>query len=131
MTRLRPAARVVAGSRGALNVRAERDFAKDVGGTTVTKEMLNTERYIATNRFKVKPNAGAKFEQRWATRKSRIADLDGFRYFHLMRRVPRKEGESIPEGALVTGYCIRIAIVIHAQDCAAECGVAYDVGCWV
>lgn len=43
--------------------------------------------YIATNRFAVRPNQQAVFEKRWATRKSRLAVLPGFRYFHLMRRV--------------------------------------------
>jgi heme-degrading monooxygenase HmoA len=52
-----------------------------------SKGLLKRDRYIATNRFAVKPGKEAKFEQRWATRKSRLAELDGFRYFHLMRRV--------------------------------------------
>jgi heme-degrading monooxygenase HmoA len=47
------------------------------------------DRYIATNRFAVRPNQQAKFEKRWATRQSRLATLDGFKYFHLMRRVKR------------------------------------------
>ena len=50
--------------------------------------LLKRDRYIATNRFAVrKGDAAAKFEKRWATRKSRLASLEGFRYFHLMRRV--------------------------------------------
>jgi heme-degrading monooxygenase HmoA len=32
---------------------------------------LTSTRYIASNRFKVRPNAGAKFEKRWAERTSR------------------------------------------------------------
>ena len=111
LLRLRAKHRVVLGSRRSVVVRAERDFAKDVGGTTVTKEMLSTERYIATNRFKVKPSAGAKFEQRWATRKSRLAELDGFRYFHLMRRVPRRDGEEIPAGAVHAPLAAKAALV--------------------
>jgi heme-degrading monooxygenase HmoA len=35
----------------------------------------------------VRPNSQAKFEKRWADRSSRLASLEGFRYFHLMRRV--------------------------------------------
>jgi len=35
----------------------------------------------------VRPGSEAKFEARWANRKSRLAELDGFRYFNLMRRV--------------------------------------------
>jgi len=48
---------------------------------------LKRDRYVATNRFSVRKGREAKFEKRWATRKSRLASLDGFRYFHLMRRV--------------------------------------------
>ena len=50
-------------------------------------EKLKRERYVATNRFTVRDGKDAKFEKRWATRKSRLAELDGFRWFHLMRRV--------------------------------------------
>ena len=49
--------------------------------------LLFRDRYVATNRFSVRKDKQAKFEKRWATRKSRLATLDGFRYFHLMRRV--------------------------------------------
>ncbi|KAL3776565.1 hypothetical protein ACHAWO_001749 [Cyclotella atomus] len=48
---------------------------------------LSRDRYVATNRFTVRPNSQAKFEKRWADRSSRLASLEGFRYFHLMRRV--------------------------------------------
>jgi heme-degrading monooxygenase HmoA len=51
------------------------------------KGVLKRDRYVATNRFAVRKGQAAKFEKRWATRKSRLATLDGFRYFHLMRRV--------------------------------------------
>lgn len=54
---------------------------------TTTKGLLKRDRYVATNRFAVRQGKAAKFEQRWATRKSRLATLDGFKYFHLMRRV--------------------------------------------
>ena len=49
--------------------------------------LMKRDRYIATNRFSVRRNQEAKFEKRWATRKSKLAILDGFRYFQLMRRV--------------------------------------------
>mmetsp|Transcript_11239 Transcript_11239/g.21434 ORF Transcript_11239/g.21434 Transcript_11239/m.21434 type:complete len:335 (-) Transcript_11239:11-1015(-) len=49
--------------------------------------LMKRDRYIATNRFSVRRNQQAKFEKRWATRKSKLAILDGFRYFQLMRRV--------------------------------------------
>jgi heme-degrading monooxygenase HmoA len=54
---------------------------------TLPKDAMVAQRYIATNRFKVRNNAGPKFEKRWAERKSRLADLEGFRFFNLMKRV--------------------------------------------
>lgn len=98
LKQFRPASRKVLGGRRAMFVRAEKNWAKEAGGTVVTADMLPADRYIATNRFKVKQGAEARFEQRWATRKSRLAVLDGFRTFFLMRRVPKEEGESIPKG---------------------------------
>jgi heme-degrading monooxygenase HmoA len=55
--------------------------------STTSKGLLKRDRYVASNRFSVRQGKAAKFEQRWATRKSRLAQLDGFKYFHLMRRV--------------------------------------------
>jgi heme-degrading monooxygenase HmoA len=52
-----------------------------------TKGILKRDRYVATNRFSVRKDKQGKFEKRWATRKSRLASLEGFKYFHLMRRV--------------------------------------------
>ena len=54
---------------------------------TTDKGLLKRDRYVATNRFAVRKGQQAKFEKRWATRKSRLATLPGFQYFHLMRRV--------------------------------------------
>ena len=45
----------------------------------------------AVRRFKVKKGAGAAFEKRWCTRKSKLAVLPGFRFFTLMRRVDQAE----------------------------------------
>ena len=64
----------------------------DSASTTTTKGLLQRDRYIATNRFAVRSGQAAKFEKRWATRKSKLATLDGFRYFHLMRRVTMVDG---------------------------------------
>lgn len=58
-----------------------------IGNTLLSKEALKAERYIATNRFKVRPGKDAKFEKRWADRKSRLAQLEGFRFFTLLKRV--------------------------------------------
>ena len=67
-------------------------FAEDDNETELTgKGLLRRDRYVATNRFAVRPGKEAKFEKRWATRKSRLASLDGFKYFHLMRRVALNE----------------------------------------
>lgn len=66
---------------------------------TTGKGLLKRDRYVATNRFAVRSGKEAKFEQRWATRKSRLAELDGFKYFHLMRRVQisdEAEGQQQP-----------------------------------
>ena len=59
-------------------------------GTATTKTgkgLFKRDRYIVTNRFSVRQDQQAKVEKRWATRKSRLAELEGFQYFHLMRRV--------------------------------------------
>jgi len=48
-----------------------------------TKGLLKRDRYVATNRFAVRQGKGAKFEARWANRKSRLSELEGFKYFHL------------------------------------------------
>lgn len=63
-----------------------------------SKGLYKRDCYVATNRFAVRQNQQAVFEKRWTTRKSRLAVLPGFRYFHLMRRVTEdgsyEEGES-------------------------------------
>jgi heme-degrading monooxygenase HmoA len=59
--------------------------------TLTDRGLLKRDRYVATNRFVVRKDREPKFEQRWATRKSRLATLPGFRYFHLMRRVTLEE----------------------------------------
>lgn len=52
-------------------------------------DLLKRDRYIASNRFRTRGGrSAAKFEQRWAKRESKLADLEGFRFFSLLRRVP-------------------------------------------
>eukprot|EP01036_Dinobryon_divergens_P033229 gene33229-42967_t len=58
-----------------------------LGNTALATGSLPSQRYIATNRFKVRPSSGPKFEKRWADRKSRVAQLEGFRFFTLLKRV--------------------------------------------
>jgi heme-degrading monooxygenase HmoA len=64
---------------------------EDVQSEVTAKGLLKRDRYVATNRFTVRKGKAAKFEKRWANRKSRLATLDGFKYFHLMRRVNLEE----------------------------------------
>ena len=41
--------------------------------------------YIAMNNFRVRPERAADFESAWASRESYLADVPGFREFHLLR----------------------------------------------
>lgn len=66
------------------------DMMKEVGTVLLNEESLKSERYVASNRFKIQKGKGAKFEKRWAERKSRLSKLDGFRFFTLMRRTSRE-----------------------------------------
>eukprot|EP00670_Eutreptiella_braarudii_P002260 CAMPEP_0174289646 /NCGR_PEP_ID=MMETSP0809-20121228/25791_1 /TAXON_ID=73025 ORGANISM="Eutreptiella gymnastica-like, Strain CCMP1594" /NCGR_SAMPLE_ID=MMETSP0809 /ASSEMBLY_ACC=CAM_ASM_000658 /LENGTH=380 /DNA_ID=CAMNT_0015387717 /DNA_START=19 /DNA_END=1161 /DNA_ORIENTATION=+ len=59
----------------------------DEPATAPPSNLLPAQRYVATNQFQVRPGSDAKFEARWANRKSRLAQLDGFRFFTLLRRV--------------------------------------------
>jgi heme-degrading monooxygenase HmoA len=61
--------------------------AVDTDVDMANKGLMKRDRYIATNRFAVRKDQQAKFEKRWTVRKSRLATLPGFKYFHLMRRV--------------------------------------------
>ena len=64
----------------------------EVGTVQLTEGQLKAERYVASNRFRLQANKGPVFEKRWAERKSRLANLDGFRFFTLMRRVEGSPG---------------------------------------
>jgi heme-degrading monooxygenase HmoA len=64
---------------------------QEAASIDVNNKLLKRDRYIASNRFAIRSGKEAKFEKRWANRKSRLAELDGFRYFHLMRRVSLDE----------------------------------------
>lgn len=85
-------------------VRSEAASTSSLSSSAVTEDneavadlvaggLLRRDRYVATNRFAVRNGQEAKFEKRWATRKSKLATLQGFRYFHLMRRVNLETGE--------------------------------------
>jgi len=82
--------------------KATSDAFAEVGSGTITAEQLKGERYIVFNRFECRDmkDSAARFEKRWTERKSRLADLDGFRFFSLLRRVPfdRDEELVVPEG---------------------------------
>jgi len=62
---------------------------------------MKRDRYVVMNRFAVRKGQEAKFEKRWATRKSRLAQLPGFRYFHIMRRVELLENNNNEEATTV------------------------------
>jgi heme-degrading monooxygenase HmoA len=64
--------------------------------TSEAQTLLPAERYIASNRFRVQAGKGPAFEKRWAERKSRLATLDGFRFFTLLRRVDVTAAEGAP-----------------------------------
>jgi hypothetical protein len=55
--------RTRASPRG-LVVVANKDAFAEVGSATLDANQLPAERYVATNRFRVKPGAGPKFEKR-------------------------------------------------------------------
>ena len=87
----RPAARVL--------TRANADIMSEVGTAVLTDGQLQAERYVASNRFRLQGGKGPTFEKRWAERKSRLANLDGFRFFTLMRRVEGMGGPPKPADA--------------------------------
>lgn len=75
-------------STSATETTTRNDYEVDDDESQLTsKGLLKRDRYIATNRFAVRSGKGPKFEARWANRKSRLSQLQGFKYFHLMRRV--------------------------------------------
>ena len=76
--------------------RANADIMSEVGTAVLTDGQLQGERYVASNRFRLQAGKGPTFEKRWAERKSRLANLDGFRFFTLMRRVEGMGGPSSP-----------------------------------
>jgi len=47
--------------------------------------------FIAMNRFRVAPDAGAEFEQLWTTRDSLLREVPGFIEFHLLRGPERED----------------------------------------
>jgi len=73
-------------------------FEEATAETVLPTGALNRERYIACNRFKCRPNAFAKFEKRWADRTSRLAELEGFRWFSLLKRVEEFGADYSEEG---------------------------------
>jgi heme-degrading monooxygenase HmoA len=50
--------------------------------------------YIAMNHFRVKPEATTEFEQAWRERQSFLAEVPGFKSFHLLRG-PAEEGAQL------------------------------------
>lgn len=50
--------------------------------------------YIAMNHFRVEPTRAAEFERAWRERQSYLAEVPGFREFHLLRG-PLEEGAQL------------------------------------
>jgi len=79
-------------STSSVDSTTENEIQEDDDESNLTgKGLLKRDRYLATNRFAIRSGKGAKFEARWANRKSRLSELQGFKYFHLMRRVKLDE----------------------------------------
>lgn len=98
---------IARGPSALTRVASSRAHALAVATTNAATEvaapgLLTRDRYVACNQFSVRPGSEAKFEARWANRKSRLAELDGFRYFNLMRRVSLDE--TAPVDAEDFGY---------------------------
>jgi heme-degrading monooxygenase HmoA len=66
--------------------------------------------FIAMNRFNVNPERGAEFEERWRSRDSELAGLDGFIQFALLR------GEEPGEYISHTTWQSRDAFLAWAQS---------------
>lgn len=79
--RLRESGRAATATSNEISVDVEEGAVSSPG-------LLKGERYVAMNRFMVRDGADPAFEQRWATRKSSLIELDGFKWFGLLRRVP-------------------------------------------
>jgi heme-degrading monooxygenase HmoA len=47
--------------------------------------------FIAMNRFKVVPSAGAAFEEVWTKRETHLREVPGFLSFHLLRGPERED----------------------------------------
>lgn len=47
--------------------------------------------YVAMNRFKVRPEAAASFEQMWLKRETRLPEVAGFLSFHMLRGPQRED----------------------------------------
>jgi heme-degrading monooxygenase HmoA len=84
--------------------RANADIMDEVGSLQIKEGQLTRERYVASNRFRVQDGKGPAFEKRWAERPSRLAKLDGFRFFTLMRRV--EGGDDTDEEANYVSFTI-------------------------
>eukprot|EP00640_Fibrocapsa_japonica_P003225 CAMPEP_0113943270 /NCGR_PEP_ID=MMETSP1339-20121228/22520_1 /TAXON_ID=94617 /ORGANISM="Fibrocapsa japonica" /LENGTH=328 /DNA_ID=CAMNT_0000948099 /DNA_START=52 /DNA_END=1038 /DNA_ORIENTATION=+ /assembly_acc=CAM_ASM_000762 len=80
------------------NARLSMHFEEALAEKTLQEGSLTRERYIACNRFKCRPKAAAKFEKRWVDRTSRLAELDGFKWFALLRRVEEYGADYSAEG---------------------------------
>ena len=88
---------------------------------------IAAERYVATNRFRVKEGREAAFEKRWADRQSRLGLLDGFRFFCMMRRVEGKVS-CTPQHATHPSYTSLPCLSTSASSASALSDAAHRCG---
>ena len=69
---------------------------------------------------------GPKFEKRWAERKSRLAELDGFKFFTLLRRVDVKEGDEVCAAACLP-FDDPAVVLAHLSSYLAAAGMHVHV----
>ena len=86
---------VTSGGQPRASTRITMSVASSPAATPSSGGQLTAQRYVATNRFRVKSGREAAFEKRWADRKSRLGLLDGFRFFCMMRRVGDEHADDV------------------------------------
>lgn len=75
------------------NVEKTVDGWRDMPADGVTT--LPTECFVACNEFFVSPESAVAFEQRWASRESKLKECDGFVAFSMLRRDASAKGHGV------------------------------------
>lgn len=76
--------------------------APAASAASAAPSLPTADRYVATNRFRVKDGREAAFEKRWADRKSRLGLLNGFRFFCMLRRLPAEGRPHVDENNYIS-----------------------------